>query len=126
MKSRQTLQYAVMCLQELDQHIAQFMSSHEISKRQGIPQAVCEAVLTCLAQAGIIESSEVNQYRLCVPAEEVKVLALLEALSAPVPDQPVFKVLYAAQKTARRHTLEIVRWAQGLAVFPSDGGPARA
>jgi DNA-binding IscR family transcriptional regulator len=126
MNNRTLIQYAVMCLQELDQHTHQFLSSRDISKNQGIPRTDCDAVLQRLALAGLIESAEAGQFSLRTPIEDLKALDIIQAVSTPVTVQPAFKLLFSAQKTALRKTLETTRWAQTLSVFPSDGGAARA
>ena len=126
MKNQQTIQYAVMCLQELDSHPSEFLSSHDISRSQGIPLTYCNVILEQFTQAGLIEASGSKHYRLLVPVEELKVLEILQALSTPVRAQPAFKLLFVAQKIAIRKTVETLRWSQALETFPSDGGFARS
>jgi DNA-binding IscR family transcriptional regulator len=121
MKSALTVQYALMCLQELGDASARAVSAQEISARQGIPRAECEAVLQCLENAGLIKSPQTKHFALTKPLEEFKVLEILEALADQRKPAPSFKILFQHERPALRKTLEAVSWAGQVGAYPSDG-----
>lgn len=119
-----TVQYAMMCLQELDD-TAKALSPQDISRRQGIPLTECEGILNRLELAGLVDSPTKEQFVLAKPIQEFKVLDILEALWAPQKKETTFKILFQAGKPALRKTLEAVSSARSLASYPSDGTTPR-
>jgi DNA-binding IscR family transcriptional regulator len=121
MNSQITVQYALMCLQELDQHHSESLSPHVISARQGIPLPECEGILHRLEESGVIDGREHEQFALARPIEEINALEILQALWAPRKKAPAFQILYQSGRPALRRTLQAVSSAKRLGCFPSDG-----
>jgi DNA-binding IscR family transcriptional regulator len=121
MNNRMTVQYALLCLQELDQHHSEALAPHVISARQGIPLPECEGILHRLEEAGLIDSPENEHFALTRPIEELKALEILQALCVPQKKAPAFRILYQSERPALRKTLEAVSSAEQISCFPSDG-----
>jgi DNA-binding IscR family transcriptional regulator len=121
MNSPIAVQYALMCLQELDQRNSEALSPQDISARQGIPLPECEGILHRLEEAGLVDCPEKTHFALTRPIEELKVLEILQALWAPQNKVTAFKILFQSQPPALRKTLEAVSSAQQLSCFPSEG-----
>ncbi len=121
MNSQMTVQYALMCLQELDAHNSKAISPRDISARQGIPLPECEGILHRLEEAGLIDSPENEHFALTRPIEELKALEILQALWAPQKKTTAFKILFQSAQPALRKTLEAVSSARQSSCFPSDG-----
>ncbi len=117
MNSPLRVQYALMCLQELDQHHSEALAPQEISARQGIPLPECEGILHRLQEAGVIECPGQERFALSRPIEDVKALEIMQALSAPKQKDPAFKILFQSGRPALRKTLEVVSnsksWGSG-------------
>src|SRR5450755_2498912 len=58
MNHQLTVQYALMCLRELEEHGHEAVSSKEISDKQGVPLPECEDILERLADSGIVRPSD--------------------------------------------------------------------
>jgi DNA-binding IscR family transcriptional regulator len=80
MNHKTIVQFAVLCLQELDAQVGKTLSCHEISKRQGIPLPECAQVIQQLDHAGIVELAETGRVVLCRPVEMLTALDILEAV----------------------------------------------
>jgi DNA-binding IscR family transcriptional regulator len=121
MNSTITVQYALLCIQELNQGNAKPLTPRDISARQGIPLPECEGILQRLEAAGVIDCPETGSFALTRPIEDLKVLEILQALWEPQKKAPAFKVLFQSERPALRKTLEAVSNAKQLSCFPSDG-----
>jgi len=121
MNSPMNVQYALMCLQELDQHHSKILSAQDISARQGIPLPECEGILHRLEEAGLIDCPENRHFALTRPIEELKVLEILQALWTPRKKETAFKILFQSTRPALRKTLAAVSSAKQSSCFPSDG-----
>ena len=116
-----SVQYALMCLQELNQRHSEALSPQDISARQGIPLPECEEILHRLEEAGFVDSPEKRHFALLRPLEELKALEVLQALWAPRKSATAFKMLFQSGRPALRKTLEAVSSARRWSCFPSDG-----
>jgi DNA-binding IscR family transcriptional regulator len=113
MNYRQRVQYALLCLRELDSREGDFASLLDISRAQGIPLADCREVFKHLAQAGIVNFSESNQISLQRAMDEVTALDLMQAIAQPLRVLPTFRMLVKPTLRAVRTTLHAMRWAKG-------------
>ena len=116
-----TFQYALMCLQELNQCHSEALSPLDISARQGIPLPECEEILHRLEEAGLVDCPEAKHFALSRPVEELKALEILQALWAPQKKAAAFKMLFESERPALRKTLEAVSSARRWSCFPSEG-----
>jgi len=107
MNNQQSVQQALMCLEALEAHSAESLSSQDISRLQGVPHAQCVVILTRLEAGGIVRCIGPDAYRLERPLGEMTAFEILEALWAPVEKQPVFQLLFGPAKgPAFKRTLQ--------------------
>jgi len=115
MENRQDVQFALLCLEELDQPYTRALSPLDLSRRLGVHLAACESILGRLSRAGLIEHRPEGTVRLCRPVEEVTALEVLQAVWAPQEKQTTFRMLVGKDRgRAVRKTLEFVRSDQSL------------
>jgi DNA-binding IscR family transcriptional regulator len=106
------MQYALMCLQELDRHGPGFLDARKISRDGGIPADDCREILARLHDAGLLEVGTKESFALRQPLESLTVLQIIEAITAPQPSKaPAFRLLTTPGSGALRKTLQAVRAA---------------
>jgi DNA-binding IscR family transcriptional regulator len=104
MNHQRTVQFAVMCLQELDQHPAEGLSAKEISRAQGVPFEECVRILESLRHAGIVGRGMPGTFVLLRPVEEITAMDILQSVWAPNAEQPVFRLMYVGRRVAAAKT----------------------
>jgi len=123
MNTQQTVQYAVMCLQALDENAGKPMSLQEISQRQGVPMAECQDIVRHLSEAGIVTLAGPGRVVLLRPVEELTALEILEAVWSSSNPPPAFRMLVGGSRGARlKTTLQIVARAQSESESDSING----
>ena len=120
MNNRLTVQYALLCLKELDGSVQSGRTALQLSRTQGIPLPECQTILRQLAAAGIVGLRATGEARLQRPAAELTALEVLQALqTAPAPE---FRLLYQSQEgLSAKHTREAVASAAHQAAYPGEG-----
>lgn len=108
MENRQTVQFALQCLEKLEETANRTLSAHDISRAQGVPENECVDLLRRLTRAGILEECGEGKMRLQRPLEEFTALDILQALWAKETKKSTFRML-AGDSTASRLTVEYVR-----------------
>jgi len=100
MNQQRVVQFAVMCLQELDAHAGQAVSVEEISQRRGIPLPECTHVIRQLGVAGIVELAAPDQAVLRRAIEDLTALEILQAVwTKPAMSSPL-RVWLGDKRTA--------------------------
>lgn len=123
MNNLQTVRYALMCLQELDNWHNRPCSPLGVSRRNGVPLEECVAVLEKLGTAGLIEVDDEGNYILRCPLGDLPAFDILTALAAPIPKVTRFKMRVGADHgLAARVTLRAIAWADSVGAYPSDNG----
>jgi len=117
------VQYALLCLREIDQH--ETITIREISELQGIPLHDCQDAVERLVAAGYLETTGDGRFSLSQPLDRIHSLELIQAMYAEKPKVPAFKMLFQSQRLGLEKALEAVRWSRRVEDFPSDGGVAR-
>ena len=120
MENKLTIQYALQCIEELAHEPLGRLSLKDLSRRRGIPHAVCRDVLCRLQEAGILSVDEKNCFGLVRPIEDITSLDILEAMWAKRAHFPAFKVLYETPHTTLKTTLRAVQVAQRSNAFPGE------
>jgi DNA-binding IscR family transcriptional regulator len=122
MTSQLHVQYAVMCLQELDRRNSSYLDVQKISREGGIPQADCREVLKRLHAAGIIDAGTGQTFALRQPLESLTALQVIQAIWTTAPKEaPAFRMLIAPEDGALRKTLEAVGAARSRGISVSEG-----
>ena len=113
MNVRENVQFALMCIQELDHRAETPLLPLEISRLQGVPLEDCLAILKRLHVAGVVRSSPEGRFALVRPAGELTALEVLQALWTPLEEKPIFRMMVGGSRGVRvRKTLEAVRKLQ--------------
>src|SRR5262249_30237647 len=123
MKNSQSIQYALMCLQALEENSDTPRRAVELSRTCGIPLPDCNRVLQKLSAAGWLEQVEEGKYLLVASVSELTALEIVTAMNTPLKRVPRFKMQVGPRRgPIVRKTLEAVTWAQGMNVYPSEDG----
>ena len=110
MNPTQIVQFAVLCLTELDAHQGKAVSCEEISLRQGIPLPECIHIIRRFQHAGIVDVVMPGRVLLRRPVEELTALEIVEAVWAKEDARTPFRMLLGGDRgLACRKTLEYVR-----------------
>jgi DNA-binding IscR family transcriptional regulator len=104
MKHSEFIQYALICLESLEQ--ADPQSAEDISRSQRVPLKTCREVLRRLEATGIVEILG-DTYCLTRPLCEWTALDIVEALKPPREQAAAFKLMFGPRRGVMlRPTLE--------------------
>jgi DNA-binding IscR family transcriptional regulator len=109
MSNQHVVQFAVMCLQALDDGAGIAMSPQDISKAKGVPVQECQRILHRFQEAGIVQFTKTGKVSLLRPVEELTAVEILDALWALETSSPSFQMLVGGNRGIRlRATLDCV------------------
>ena len=111
MNHRQLVQFAAMCIAELDEQGGRSLSLQQLSRNQGIPFPVCRKIIRRLDLAGIVKVTD-GKIVLLRSAEEMTALDVLEAIWSSKEALPAFRMVVGGQGVKMRTTLDYIRRAQ--------------
>ncbi len=95
MKTTTVIQYASMCLEALIRTKDRALTAGQISREQGLPQEEVRPLLEQFRETGIVSATTDGRYQLLHRAEDLQVLAILQAIFQPKP-APAFRPLWPA------------------------------